>query len=136
MRNYLKSSVAIVVIFSILFSISIANAKTNKEPYKIWVKATAYCPCSICCGEGSPGITATQTDAYEAGVAIDPNIIPKGSRLDIPGYNRGPNNNGSWILCDDVGGAIKGHHIDVRFKTHTEAKEWGIKYLLIRVHAQ
>lgn len=138
MSNYLKSSVVIIAVFFIFLSISIVNAKTKPKlkSYRMWVIATAYCPCSKCCGEDSPGITATQTDAYKAGVAVDPNIIPKGSHIDIPGYNRGPNENGSWILCDDVGGAIKGNRIDVRFKTHQEAIEWGVREILIRVHVE
>jgi len=134
MNIYLKSSVAALVILALIISMGFANSQRRKKPYKIWVTATAYCPCSKCCGNGSPGITATGTDAYKAGVAIDPRLIPKNSHLDIPGYNRGPSKNGSWILCDDVGGAIKGLHIDVRFKTHREAKKWGIKRLLVRVH--
>ena len=99
----------------------------------IIVTATAYCPCEKCCGAGSPGITATGTSAYTAGVAVDPTVIPKGSRIDIPGYARGKNKNGSWIPADDVGGAIKGNRIDVRMRTHEEALRWGRKRIKIRV---
>jgi len=134
MNVYLKSSIAILVISTLLSGFIFADSDTKESPYKIWVTATAYCPCEICCGKGSPGITKTGTSAKTAGVAIDPKLIPLGSHIDIPGYLRGPNNNGSWILCDDIGGAIKGNRIDVRFETHSEAKEWGIKRLLIRVH--
>ena len=136
MNIYLRSSVAILVITSMVFSVGIANAKTRqkKKPYRIWVTATAYCPCSKCCGKHANGITSTGRDANKAGVAVDPELIPKNSHLDIPGYKRGPNKNGSWIICDDVGGAIKGPRIDVRFKTHQEALKWGVKRLLIRVH--
>jgi len=95
------------------------------------VIATAYCPCIICCGEYSDGITSTGRDASLPGVAVDPKIIRLGSRMDIPGYGRG--NNGSWILVDDVGEAIKGNKIDVRFDTHREAKKWGRKKITIRI---
>lgn len=103
------------------------------KPIWLWLIVTAYCPCSICCGTHADGVTATGRDAAKAGVAVDSKIIPLGSRLDIPGYTRGPNRNGSWILADDVGGAIKGNRIDVRFVTHKEAKEWGRKRLRVRV---
>lgn len=89
-------------------------------------EVTAYCSCEICCGSHSDGITATGRDASLMGVAVDPKLIPFGSRLDIPDY-------GTWVLADDVGGAIKGKHIDIRFKTHQEALNWGVKKLKIRI---
>jgi len=100
-----------------------------------WLKviATAYCPCPKCCGKFADGKTATGRDAKLPGVAVDPKIIKHGSRVDIPNYNRGSNGNGSWILADDVGGAIKGNKIDVRFKTHGEARKWGKKTIKIRI---
>lgn len=94
---------------------------------------SAYCPCSICCGKSADGKTATGRDANLPGVAVDKTVIPLGSRLDIPGYNRGSNGNGSWILADDTGKVIKGFRIDVRFETHKEALEWGRKKLRVRV---
>jgi 3D (Asp-Asp-Asp) domain-containing protein len=134
MKTSMKKIISILAISTLIFGFSTANGGSEKKTYRIWVTATAYCPCSICCGKGSPGITKTGRSAWKPGVAVDPKVIPLGSHLDIPGYNRGPNNNGSWILCDDIGGAIKGNHIDVRFKTHAEAKKWGVKKIKIRVH--
>lgn len=97
---------------------------------RIWVIATAYCPCEICCGSNADGKTATGRNAMNPGVAVDKEVIEIGSRLDIPGYDR---SNGSWILADDTGSAIVGNRIDVRFKTHGEAKKWGKKKIKIRV---
>ena len=99
----------------------------------MWVTVTAYCPCKKCCGRFADGRTHTGRDAYKAGVAVDPTVIPLGSRLDIPGYDRGPNGNGSWILADDTGSRVVGKRIDVRFKTHEEAIKWGVKRLKIRI---
>lgn len=96
------------------------------------VRASAYCPCEQCCGTDADGVTATGRDAKLKGVAVDRKLIPLGSRLDIPGY-------GNWQLADDVGGALKAkkgdkfYRIDVRFKTHKEALQWGIQYLKIRI---
>jgi len=107
------------------------NIKNGYKYEEIKVTATAYCPCAKCCGRGSPGITKTGRSAWLPGVAVDPRYIPLGSHIDIPGYNR--NNNGSWVLCDDTGGKIKKNRIDVRFKTHEEAKRWGRQEIIIRV---
>ena len=82
---------------------------------------------------GPNGKTFTGRDANLGGVAVDPNFIPLGSHLDIPAYNRGPNNNGSWILADDIGGRVKGAHIDIRFRSHERAVRWGRKTLKVRV---
>ena len=124
-------AVALFVVFSFC---SLIFAGITQTYYRIRVRATAYCPCDICCGGYADGITATGRDALTAGVAVDPTVIPLGSRIDIPHYNRGNNKNGSWILADDVGGAIKGRRIDVRFKTHEEALNWGVRNIIIRVH--
>lgn len=97
---------------------------------------SAYCPCSVCCGKYANGRTATGRDASLPGVATDPTVIPLGSHLDIPGYPRTNGTSkapGAWILADDVGGKVKGFKIDVRFKTHAEALEWGKKKLRVRV---
>lgn len=92
------------------------------------VRATAYCPCSIC--TDGAGKTATGRDARRPGVAVDRSIIPLGSHLDIPGYPRG---NGAWILADDVGGRVRGESIDLRMETHAEAEAWGVKTIRVRI---
>jgi 3D domain len=44
-------------------------------------------------------------------VAVDPDVIPLGSRLYIPTYRR--TRGAGWFRAEDVGGAIIGRHIDV-----------------------
>lgn len=105
---------------------------------RVTVRATAYCPCARCCGEHANGKTAIGRDAFAAGVAVDPAVIPLRARLDIPGYPRGPNGNGSWIIADDT----KAEHtrvvdglssIDLRFRTHEEAQRYGKKTIEVTV---
>ena len=99
------------------------------------VVATGYCPCSTCCGQHADGLTASGRDARTAGIAVDSSVIPLGSRVDIPGYARGPNSNGSWIPADDTGNPahITGNRIDIRFRSHVEARQWGKRKIRIRV---
>jgi 3D (Asp-Asp-Asp) domain-containing protein len=47
---------------------------------------------------------------YYRSVAVDPRLIPEGSRIYIPAYRH---INGGWFLAQDTGGAIIGRHIDV-----------------------
>ena len=92
-------------------------------------KVTAYCPCEKCCGASADGVTSRGRDAYKTrGVAVDPKRIKYGSMIEIPGAGT--------FVADDTGGAMrnaKGHHIDLRFPTHQEALNWGVKNLIITV---
>jgi 3D (Asp-Asp-Asp) domain-containing protein len=47
---------------------------------------------------------------YYHSIAVDPKLIPTGSRVFIPAY-RGIS--GGWFVAQDTGGAIRGRHIDV-----------------------
>jgi 3D (Asp-Asp-Asp) domain-containing protein/peptidoglycan hydrolase CwlO-like protein len=60
------------------------------------VYATAYC---------LTGTTATGLPVGPGIVAVDPTVIPLGTRMTIPGYGDG--------VAADTGGAIKGNRIDV-----------------------
>ncbi len=54
---------------------------------------------------GHGGLTATGIRAKYGVVAVDPRIIPLGTRLYIPGYG--------YAIAADTGGAIKGRRIDL-----------------------
>jgi 3D (Asp-Asp-Asp) domain-containing protein len=47
---------------------------------------------------------------YES-IAVDPRVIPLGSRVYVPAYRH--DGHGGWFIAQDTGGAINGHHIDV-----------------------
>jgi 3D (Asp-Asp-Asp) domain-containing protein len=47
---------------------------------------------------------------YYHSVAVDPRLIPRGSRIFIPAYR---DHGGGWFLAQDTGGAIIGRHLDV-----------------------
>lgn len=87
--------------------------------------ATGYCSCSICCGRSADGITATGMKAQPGVAAVDPGVIPLGSRLFIEGY--GP------AIAGDTGSAIRGLRIDLFFDSHREALNFGKKRLKVHV---
>lgn len=75
--------------------------------------ATAYTAgCSGC-----SGITAIGLPAGHGIVAVDPRVIPLGTRLYINGY--GP------AIAGDTGGAIKGNRIDLGFDSYAAATQFG-----------
>ena len=85
------------------------------------VVATGYTP-----GDpGCTGITYTGTKAARGTIAVDPSVIPFGTKLYIPGYGYG--------VAADTGGAIKGNKIDLCYDTRTEALNWGIKNITVYV---
>lgn len=101
----------------------IAPSKTRRRA--IEVVATAYCPCKRCCTRMT-GRTFTGSNAWKPGVAVDPRVIPLGSVLEIPGYDRTVR-----AIADDTGGRIKGNIIDVRFQYHWQARQWGRQTLSV-----
>ncbi len=83
-------------------------------------RITAYCPCEKCCGAWADGLTYTETVATEGRtIAVDPDVIPLGSIVEI---------NGAEYVAEDIGGAIKGDRIDLYFDSHQDALEWGVQY--------
>lgn len=82
-------------------------------------KLTAYCPGKCCNGQWA-GQTSTGAALVEGRtIAVDPKVIPYGSRVVI---------NGHTYVAEDCGGGIKGKRIDVFFSTHSAANKFGIKY--------
>lgn len=53
-------------------------------------------------------------------VAVDPKVIPLGSKLLVEGYNEG-----KIAIAGDTGGAIKGNRIDVFLASKSECMEYG-----------
>jgi 3D (Asp-Asp-Asp) domain-containing protein len=48
---------------------------------------------------------------YYQSIAVDPKVIPLGSRVYMPAYSH--DGHGGWFIAQDTGGAIKGHRVDV-----------------------
>lgn len=73
------------------------------------VYATAYNAASAGRSPDDPnyGITATGVRVTWGVIAVDPNVIPLGTRMYIPGYGYG--------VAADTGGAVKGYIIDLGY---------------------
>jgi 3D (Asp-Asp-Asp) domain-containing protein len=83
--------------------------------------ATAY---TAGCG-GCSGITASGRVAGHGVVAVDPRIIPLGSRLFIPGYGS--------AVAGDTGSAIRGNRIDLGFNSLRDALLFGRRAITVYV---
>lgn len=74
---------------------------------------------------GCTGIAANGMRAGHGIVAVDPRIIPLGSRLYIPGYGR--------AVAGDTGGAIQGRRIDLGFNSLVDALRFGRRAITVYV---
>lgn len=89
-----------------------------------WMEATAYLPTD----GGGHGITASGLRARNGIVAVDPRVIPLGTRLYVSGY--GP------ALAADTGGAILGHKIDLCMEDYDDAWNFGRRMVKVYVLAE
>ena len=71
------------------------------------------------------GTTATGLPVGHGIVAVDPSVIPLGTRLSVPGYGD--------AVAADTGSAIQGAVIDLWFPTVAEAHAWGRRTVTITV---
>ncbi len=72
------------------------------------------------------GRTATGLPTSWGVVAVDPAVIPLGTRMTIPGYGEG--------VAADTGGAVRGAMIDVWFPRTAQALAWGTRTVTITLH--
>ena len=87
------------------------------QAYRLKVDAVAY---------HLPGKTALGVPVRKGVVAVDPSLIPLGTKLHVPGYGRS--------LAADVGHAIKGRIIDLWFPSTEQARAWGRRTVTITVY--
>jgi 3D (Asp-Asp-Asp) domain-containing protein len=83
--------------------------------------STAYSGHSIT----AMGIKPTRDPNGLSTIAVDPSVLPLGSKVYIPGYG--------YAICSDTGGAIKGNKIDVFFNSNSECYSWGVQTVTLYV---
>ena len=74
-------------------------------------------------GDKYYGITASGTKARPGVVAVDPNVIPLGTKLYVASLDGSPDY--GFCVAEDTGGAIKGNRIDLFFESIEEVKKFG-----------
>lgn len=116
----IKAPVNEVVVIS--KSAFLASRSGMKIPH-MRMKATAYDPSLG--GTGKSGRTATGLRAGHGVVAVDPRVIPLGTKLYVEGYG--------FCIAGDTGGSIKGNRIDLGFNTYGEAKRFGRRTVTVYI---
>ena len=93
------------------------NPAVTGGPRTLTVSSTGY---------ALTGTTATGVPVGWGVVAVDPAVIPLGTRMTIPGYGEG--------VAADTGGAVRGAVIDLWFASVAQARAWGRRTVTVTLH--
>lgn len=97
-------------------SSSSASSAPSSSSRTITMQATAY---------SGGGTTASGMAAAVGRVAVDPRVIPLGTRLYIEGYG--------YAVAADTGGAIKGNRIDLYMNSESQCNSFGRRSVTVHV---
>lgn len=75
--------------------------------------------------QGTDNVTATGKEVRAGIIAVDPDVIPLGTRIEIKDMG--------FFTAEDTGGKIKGNRIDIYFDSKKEAKEFGKKGVWVNI---
>lgn len=99
----------------------VSRGTINTNNYLGEFEATAYDLSFESCGKHPDhpqyGITASGTQAREGVIAVDPKVIPLGTKLYVEGIGE--------VVAEDKGGAIKGKKIDIFMEYNKACFDWG-----------
>jgi len=78
-------------------------------------------------GNGAHGsITKSGTTAHWGTVAVDPRVIPLGTRLMIDGFD-------DIFVAEDTGGGVQGDHVEIFFLDTASALQFGVQRRAVTV---
>lgn len=87
------------------------------------VEATAYTGGTLT----AMGLKPVRDPGGISTIAVDPSVIPLGSKVYIPGYG--------YAIASDTGGVIKGNIIDLYMNSNDECKSWGRRQVTLHIVA-
>lgn len=117
-------------------SVSVTSNQTKKPSMTgkktMQMKATAY---NVEGNEKWGRLTASGTTVRHGVVAVDPNVIPLGTKLYVSGYDSPLLPKGGFFaIAEDTGGAIKGNRIDIFIDAPTETvSKFGIQHVKVTI---
>ena len=122
MKQYVKWWLVFLTVVLIGAMTLVSAVKLNQKE-KVY-KVTAYCACEKCCKQFADGITASgyKLRGDNKLCAASPTEFNFCDVIIIPGYGTVP------VLDSGVGVGC----VDVYFKSHQDALNWGVQYLEIK----
>ncbi|MEA3356985.1 MAG: G5 domain-containing protein [Patescibacteria group bacterium] len=102
------------------------EATVGGYTFQYWRKMTVFATSYDANCDGCNNITATGAILVKGVIAVDPRVIPLGTRMFVPGYGLG--------TALDVGGAIKGKKIDLGFPDLALVQgQWSARFVEIYI---
>ena len=96
---------------------STSSKSSMKVVKKLKVKAYAYT---------GGGYTATGTKAKYGTLAVDPKVIPYGTKVYIKELDK-------VFTAEDCGGGIKGNKIDIYMTSQAACRNWGVRTITLQI---
>lgn len=100
------------------------SAKNKKVKCLGTYKITAYCGCRSCSGVWGTRTASGRRAKQGRTISVDRRKIKLGTKVRI---------NGHLYTAEDVGGGVRGKHIDMYFSSHSQVKRFGKKYSKVYV---
>jgi len=131
--TYAKTLFIVAVICLMLIFVQWVQSTTYRE---VEMTVTHYCPCKVCCGKYGEKFTTADNTYFKGNynfrcVAADRRYYKFGTKFEVDGV---------VYTMHDVGGAIKGNHIDVLVypcsdlaACHKEALRLGVRKIKVKV---
>jgi peptidoglycan DL-endopeptidase CwlO len=98
-----------------------STGDTYKATYTM--TATAYAGGTLT----AMGLKPVRDPANLSTIAVDPKVIPLGTKVYIPGYG--------YAICSDTGGKVKGNIIDLYMNSIAECFAWGRRQVTLHIIA-
>ncbi|MFD1849272.1 G5 and 3D domain-containing protein [Oceanobacillus bengalensis] len=108
-----------------LVTLSSSSGNSDSSGKTITMTASAFtATCSGCSGYTATGINLKSNPNMKV-IAVDPNVIPLGTKVWIEGYGE--------AIAGDTGGHIIGNRIDVHVPNKSEAYNWGVRKVKVKI---
>ncbi len=98
-------------------------SRDGKYKKTLSMEATAYSGGTLT----AMGLKPVRDPGGISTIAVDPSVIPLGSKVYIPGYG--------YAIASDTGGVIKGNIIDLYMNSHDECISWGRRQVTLHIVA-
>jgi len=140
LRELVKDSIVMNPVDKIVELGTVLNYKTARGDVIRYEKvlnmrATAYTSSFKDTGKnpGDPGfgITYTGIKARKGVIAVDPKVIPLGTKVYVEVAGSTPDY--GFAIAADIGGAIKGDLIDLYFEDQETVDRWGVKKVKVYI---
>ncbi|WP_160670349.1 G5 and 3D domain-containing protein [Clostridium sp. C8-1-8] len=104
-----------VVVKGTMNTLALSRGDSISYKKKMSVVATAYT------GNGTTatGNIPKRNSSGTSTIAVDPRVIPLGTKVYIPGYG--------FAIAHDTGGAIKNNRVDLYMNSNSDANSWGVR---------